>query len=63
MYTHADQADQGRRRGTVRSLVNHLEQHMRLQRELFWPPRLGVRRAQPVKVRVHADLRRSWTPR
>lgn len=57
-------ADRARRRGTVRSLVNHLEQHMRLQRELFWHPRMGLPGArQPAPVRIPADARRSWTRR
>jgi hypothetical protein len=57
-------ADKGRRRAAVRSLVNHLEQHMRLQRELFWHPRLGLPGSrQAATVRIPADARRSWTRR
>jgi hypothetical protein len=57
-------ADKGRRRATVRSLVNYLEQHMRLQRELFWHPRMGLAASRrPATVRIPADARRSWTRR
>jgi hypothetical protein len=59
-----ENVDRTRRRGGVRSLVNHLEQHMRLQRELFWHPRLGLPGARrPAPVRVAADARRSSTRR
>lgn len=57
-------ADRARRPRNRRSLLNRIEQQLRLQRELLWHPRLGLAGPrQPVAVRVPADPRRSWTRR
>jgi hypothetical protein len=57
MYIHADR---GRRSRRVRTLVNRLEQHLRLQRELLWHPRLGLAGGRStVPVRIPPDARRS----
>ncbi|HSM38670.1 MAG TPA: hypothetical protein VK838_04990 [Candidatus Limnocylindrales bacterium] len=46
-------ANQYKRSGsTVRRALARLEQHLRLQRQLLWHPRLGLVRArQPVPIR------------
>ena len=60
MDTNADRA----RPRNARTLLNRIEQQLRLQRELLWHPRLGLAGPrQPAPVRVPADPRRSWTRR
>jgi hypothetical protein len=44
-------------------MVRRVEQHLRLQRELLWHPRLGmVGSNQPVPVRMHSAPR-GWIRR
>ncbi len=49
---------------SVRSMVFRVEQHLRLQRELLWHPRLGmVGSREPVAVRMPVSVPRSWIRR
>ena len=55
--------DRARRDRNVRALADRIQQHLRLQRELLWHPRLGlVGPRHPIPVAVHS-ARRSWTRR
>jgi len=50
-----------RRGRAIRSLATRIDQHLRLQRELLWHPRLGLagpRRAVPIRIPV--DPRPRW---
>ena len=55
--------DRARRHRNIRAIADRIEQHLRLQRELLWHPRLGlVGRHHPIPVTVHGAAR-SWTRR
>jgi hypothetical protein len=48
----------------MRAMVLRMEQHLRLQRELLWHPRLGmVGSRQPVAVQMLDRDPRGWTRR
>jgi hypothetical protein len=52
-----------RRDRHIRALVDRIQQHLRLQRELLWHPRLGlVGHRHPIPVMLHG-ARRSWPRR
>ncbi len=55
--------DRARRERNVRALTDRIQQHLRLQREVLWHPRLGlVGPHHPIPVAAR-DARRSWTRR
>jgi hypothetical protein len=55
--------DRVRRERNIRALAGRIRQHLRLQRELLWHPRLGlVGQRQVVPVRMRA-ARQSWIRR
>ena len=61
MYRNTDRA---RRERNFRAVADRIQQHLRLQRELLWHPRLGlVGRRQPILVTSHGSSPRSWTRR
>jgi hypothetical protein len=56
--------DRAGRRRNMRSLLNRIDEQLRLQRELLWHPRLGLAGPrQAVPIRVPARSRRSWSGR
>jgi hypothetical protein len=55
--------DRARRDRNIRVLADRIQQHLRLQRELLWHPRLGlVGQRHPVPVAARGG-RRTWTRR
>jgi hypothetical protein len=50
--------DRARRDRNIRALADRIKQHLRLQRELLWHPRLGlVGRRHPIPVAVNGGRR------
>jgi hypothetical protein len=48
----------------MRAVLDRVDAHLRLQRELLWHPRLGLAGPRhPAPVRIPIDARRSWTRR
>jgi hypothetical protein len=60
MYRNTDRA---RRERNFRAVADRIQQHLRLQRELLWHPRLGLAgRRYPIPVSARGT-HRSWTRR
>jgi hypothetical protein len=54
--------DRARRTRALRSLAHRIDQHLRLQRELLWHPRLGLAGPRAAAVRIPV-ARRNWIRR